>query len=199
MNARFALILALQGASLGALSGARPVQAADVFMLDQRVGTIAFAVDHVGLFSSRGEFPLFQGRLLIDRIHPEQTKIAVEVNAAAVTIPWPDGPDLLRGPDFFDTARHPIMRFTSTAIAGVDPRHFRITGTLEIRGVQQPQTMDATLERQQADPISGTEMADFTVTGVLSRSSFGMTAQPVMISDRVKLHMTTRIELPRAR
>ena len=37
---------------------------------------------------------------------------------------------------------------------------------------------------------------DFNVTGDLSRSEWGMTADPVMISDKVKLLIAARIELP---
>ena len=113
-----------------------------------------------------------------------------------MTIPWADGPELLRGPDFFDTAHYELVRFSSTSVTGVDPKHFRILGTLEIRGIQHPLTMDATLERQAANPVSGTEIADFAVSGVMSRSAYGMTAQPIMISDDVKLHIAARIELP---
>jgi len=88
------------------------------------------------------------------------------------------------------------VRFTSGAIRGLDPKHFEIDGMLEIRGIRRPLTLQATLERQRADPVSGAEIADFSVTGTLSRADYGMTAQPIMISDQVRLLITARIELP---
>jgi polyisoprenoid-binding protein YceI len=179
-----------------AVLSARSARAADLFLLDQRYGTIAFSVDHFGSFSSKGAFPRFTGRLAIDRAHPENTTIDVEADATAVTIPWTDGDALLRGPDFFDAAHHRAVHFTSKAIRGIDPKHFQIEGTLEMRGVKRPLTLDATLERQAPDPAKGTEVADFTVTGVLSRADYGMTAQPMIISDRVKIQIAARIKLP---
>jgi polyisoprenoid-binding protein YceI len=170
--------------------------AADLFMLDQRYGSIAFSVEHFGTFTSLGNFPRFMGKLLIDRLHPEQTKIDVEADATSVTVPWQDGTEMLRSPDFFDTARFHVVRFISDTVKGVDPRHFQINGLLEIRGIRRPLTLDATLVRQHADPVTGTEIADFTVTGTLSRADYGMTAQQIMISDQVKLLIAARVELP---
>jgi polyisoprenoid-binding protein YceI len=175
---------------------AGPAHAADLFNLDQRYGSIGFTVEHFGAFHSLGNFPRFMGKLLIDRLHPEQSKIDVEADATSVTVPWPDGTELLRGPDFFDATHHAVVRYVGDAIKAIDATHYKILGRLEIRGISRPLTLDATLQHESDDPVKGTEIADFTVTGNLSRSDFGMTADPVMISDQVKLMIATRIELP---
>jgi polyisoprenoid-binding protein YceI len=179
-----------------AVLASHTVQAADLFQLDQRYGSIAFTVTNFGAFSSLGSFPKFMGKLLIDRAHPEQTKIDVEADATSVRVPWDNGTELLRGPDFFDIAHYPEVRFSSAAIKGIDPRHFLIEGTLEIRGIKHPLTLDATLEREHANMANGDEIADFSVTGTLHRSDYGMTSQQIMISDQVKLQIAARIELP---
>ena len=171
-------------------------QAADLFQLDQRYGSIAFSVTNFGAFSSLGSFPRFIGKLTIDRAHPEQTKIDVQADATSIRVPWDNGTELLRGPDFFDIAHYPEVRFYSQAIKGVDPRHFLIEGILEIRGIRRPLTLTATLEREHANMANGDEIADFSVTGILHRSDYGMTSQQIMISDQVRLQIATRIELP---
>jgi polyisoprenoid-binding protein YceI len=171
-------------------------KAADLFNFDQRYGSIAFSVTNFGAFSSLGSFPRFFGKLLIDRAHPEQTKIDVQADATSVTVLWESGTELLRGPDFFDIAHYPQVRFVSDTIKGVDPRHFLILGVLEIRGIRRPLTLDATLEREQTNMANGDEVADFSVTGMLHRSDYGMTSQRIMISDQVNLKIAARIELP---
>jgi polyisoprenoid-binding protein YceI len=153
-------------------------------------------VTNFGAFSSLGTFPRFMGKLLIDRVHPEKTKIDVEADATSVRVPWDSGTELLRGPDFFDIAHYPEVRFVSDAIKGVDPRHFLIQGILEIRGIKRPLTLDATLDREHTNMANGDEIADFSVTGTLHRSDYGMTSQQIMISDQVKLQIAARIELP---
>ncbi|HEX3990545.1 MAG TPA: YceI family protein [Acetobacteraceae bacterium] len=171
-------------------------RAADLFNLDQRYGSIAFSVTNFGAFSSLGSFPRFMGKLQIDRAHPEQTKIDVEADATSVRVPWDNGTELLRGPEFFDIAHYREVRFVSDAIKGIDPRHFLIQGTLEIRGIRRPLTLDATLEREHANTANGDEVADFSVSGTLHRSDYGMTSQQIMISDQVTLQIAARIELP---
>lgn len=171
-------------------------RAAELFQLDQRYGSIAFSVTNFGAFSSIGSFPRFMGELLIDRTHPEQTKIDVQADATSVRVPWDSGTELLRGPDFFDIARYPQVRFVSDVIKGVDPRHFLVQGMLEIRGIRHPLTLDATLQREHTNMANGDEIADFSVTGTLHRSDYGMTSQRIMISDQVKLLIAARIELP---
>lgn len=172
------------------------VQAADLFHLDQRYGSIAFSVRNFGAFSSTGTFPRFMGKLLIDRSHPELTKIDVEADATSIRVPWNDGTELLRGPQFFDIARYPAVRFVSDAIKGVDPRHFLIEGMLEIRGIKRKLTLNATLQREHANAANGDEIADFSVTGTLNRSDYGMTSDRIMISDQVQLQIAARVELP---
>ncbi len=170
--------------------------AADLFFLDQRYGSIGFSVTNFGAFSSLGSFPRFMGKLLIDRAHPEQTKIDVQADATSVRVPWDGGTELLRGPDFFDIAHYPEVRFVSDVIKGVDPRHFLVQGVLEIRGIRRPLTLDATLESEHTNMANGDEIADFSVTGTVHRSDYGMTSQQIMISDQVRLQIAARIELP---
>lgn len=173
-----------------------PARAAELFNLDQRHGSIGFSVRQFGAFASMGSFARFAGRLLIDPRHPELSKIDVQADAASVTVPWPDSAALLRGPAFFDAARYPDVRFTSSAVHGIDASHFLVAGTLEIRGVRRPVTLDATVRQARANPGDGAEIADFRITGTLSRSAFGMTADPIVISDQVKLLIAARVELP---
>ena len=93
-------------------------------------------------------------------------------------------------------AHYPQVRFVSDTIRGVDPRHFLIQGVLEIRGIRRPLTLDATLERERTNMANGDEIADFSVSGTLHRSDYGMTSQRIMISDQVTLQIAARIELP---
>lgn len=179
-----------------ALLASPGAHAADLFNLDQRYGSIDFSVRHFGAFSSLGSFPRFMAKLLIDRVHPENTRIDVEADATSVTVPWADGTSLLRGPEFFDIARYPEVRFYSESVKSIDPQHFEVDGTLEMRGVRHPLTLNATLEHESTDPSQDKDIADFLVTGTLSRSDYGMTAEPIMISNQVKLRISARIELP---
>ncbi len=166
-----------------------------LYLLDQKFGTIAFSVNHLGLFSSHGEFRRFDVRLVLDAEHPERTRISVFVDAASVSMSWQEAAEMLRGPDFFDTKRYPEIRFKSTSVEAAAPDHYVVRGMLEMRGAKQPLVLHATLVGRQTDPARGIEVAAFVVSGALQRSAFGMTADQMFISDTVKITIRARIEL----
>ena len=65
------------------------------------------------------------------------------------------------------------MRFTSRDVARVDEQRFRVTGTLELRGMQKPLTLEVTYLGIARDPW-GKERAGFATEAVLLRKEFGM-------------------------
>ena len=109
-------------------------------------------------------------------------------------MPLPDQADPPRSADYFDTARYPTGRFVSTAIRALSPTRYVSQAVLRIRGVTQPQSLDrATLQDRHVDEFRQVEVADFIVTGRISRSAFGMVADRIMLSDTVKLDIRIRL------
>jgi polyisoprenoid-binding protein YceI len=173
--------------------------AATLYRIDQRHGTVAFSVSTLGLFVVQGRFPRFEGDLLLDLDRPERSHFDVFIDASAVEMPQQDQTDLLRSEPYFDTAHHPTLRFVSTSIQALSPSHYVIHGTLRIRGVTQPQDLDATLRDRRADPARGIEVADFVVQGKVRRSAFGMVAGRMLLSDTVRLDIRLHLVLGFAR
>ena len=182
-------------APLAGLSLAAAPSQAPRYTIDPRFGSITFTAHHMGLFSSSGRFRQFDADLEIDPDHLEQTRIAVEVSAASVDMAWDDGAPMLRSPAFFDVARHPLTRFTSTDAAALGPGTYVLRGKLEIRGVTQPLTLTATLVGRETAGDRGGESADFVVNGALSRAAYGMVTERTFISDTIDITITARIRL----
>jgi polyisoprenoid-binding protein YceI len=172
-----------------------PAPAAELFKLDQRYGSIAFSVSNLGLFRSHGDFARFAGRLTIDPAHPAATRIDVTVASRSVNTPWPQETAMLRSADFFNVARYPDIRFASEQVLTAGPGRYVISGRLTLRGQTRPVTLRAHLVRAARDKATGREIDDFIVTGSLSRKAFGMTADPLFVSDRVMISIHARIIL----
>lgn len=182
-----------------ALAGnAAPARAADTFAIDQRFGDIVFKVRHLGLFSSKGVFRHFNGTLTLDESHPEKTRIAVVIETGSVAMSWTAAADMLRSPSYFDVAEYPAARFTSTRVTPTGPETYTIDGLLQIRGITHRVVLHAALIGRHATATPGVEIADFVVTGMLHRSSFGMTANSDFVSDRVDLRIDARVKLDAA-
>ena len=165
------------------------------YEIDQHFGEIEFSVDHIGLFTSHGEFRHWDGKLSLDPLKPEQTRVDVNVDANSVAMAYEDGTAMLRSLPYFDVANHPEIHFTSIAVVPVSPSHYVIRGLLEIRGITQPQELDATLLGSHADAALHAEIADFVITGKLKRSMFGMIADGMFISDLVTILIRAHIKL----
>jgi polyisoprenoid-binding protein YceI len=185
--------LGLVFALWAAMPGRARAQTEGVFQIDQRFASIQFSVDHLGLFTSHGDFQRFMGSLAIDPAKPELTTISVKIDAQSVDVDSPQGLSMVRSPDYFDVAEHPTIIFRSTGVAVTSPDHYRINGTIEIRGVTKPMTLDAVLagrERTPAGPVS-----EFDVDGTINRAEFGMVADQNFVSETVQVHIRARIAL----
>jgi polyisoprenoid-binding protein YceI len=172
-----------------------PARAEAIYEIDHRVGDIAFAVHHLGLFSSHGDFGRFSGTLTLDEAHPERTRVDVTIDVGSVEMSSADAMEMLRSPDFFDVAQFPRAHFASTNVQGDGPSAYVVQGMLQMRGVTRPVTLRAELTARRKGPQAGQEVADFDVSGTLSRAAFGMTSEPMFISDRVELKIHARVLL----
>jgi polyisoprenoid-binding protein YceI len=169
--------------------------ASDTYVINQTFGDIAFKVHHLGLFSSSGTFRQFSGQLTIDEAHPENTRVTVTIDTGSVAMAWQNAAAMLRSPPYFDVARYPDARFTSTRVVAEGPDSYDVDGLLQLRGVTRPLVLHAALVGKHPGPQPGEEIADFVVTGTLHRSRFGMVADATFISDRVDLRIDARVRL----
>jgi polyisoprenoid-binding protein YceI len=183
---------------LACVCAPNPGHAEERYAIDQRFGEIEFSVDHIGLFTSHGEFRHWDGNLSLDPSTPEQLRVDVSIDANSIAMAYEDGAAILRSPPFFDVANYPEIHFTSIAVVPVSPNHYVIRGQLEIRGITQPQELDATLLGRHVDTALHAEVADFAITGTLKRSMFGMIADGMFISDTVNILIRAHIKLANA-
>ncbi|HEY4252490.1 MAG TPA: YceI family protein [Roseomonas sp.] len=179
-------LFALAAASL------QPAAAVPVsYGVDQRSGSIEFQVRSLGLLPVHGHFSRYMGQLSLDPQDPARTRIDVEIDAGQIESPWPGVAPRLRSVAYFDAENFPRITFRSTSVTPGTDRHFTLNGILSIRGIERPLLLDVAAMR-----IAGGTVADVVATGVLNRSEFGMLADPGLVSDRVRLTITWRIQLP---
>ena len=172
---------------------AQPAETRARYAFGERDGRLEFIASHLGLLSSTGRFESFAATLLIDPARPLTADIAVDVMTEAVALPFPGAVDLLRSPDFFDVARHPLATFRGAATGEGTLARFGIAGQLTIRGITRPQRMEARLLERRMDATLGREVADFDATGTLRRSEFGMVAERFAIGDVIRLTVKVRL------
>jgi polyisoprenoid-binding protein YceI len=184
---------ALKILALAGLLGAAPLaQAAPAtYRLDPNHTMVLFSWSHFGFSHPTAELGLGQGTLVFDPQHPEQATVEVTLPLAGLDTHVPALDEHLAKPDFFDSARYPLVTYKSTRVEPLGKDRFRVTGDLTVHGVTKPVVLDATLNRIGKHPMSGDPTIGFDATGTLKRSDFGVSMGVPNVSDEISLHITT--------
>jgi polyisoprenoid-binding protein YceI len=141
-------------------------QAGDTFKIDPAHSTIAFKVRHM-LGTAKGNFSKFGGTINVDRDHPEQSSVAVTIEAASIATGIAKRDDHLRG-ELFNAAKYPEIMFKSRRVKQTGANTGEIAGDFTMHGVTRAIVLNVQL-------LSGTEGSRWRVTTVpLKRSQFGL-------------------------
>src|SRR5688572_3370527 len=76
----------------------------------------------------RGRFAKYAGTIHLDESDFTRSVVVVMIDAASLDTGAPDRDTHLRGPDFFDVARFPELRFRSRRIEKVADARYRVIG-----------------------------------------------------------------------
>jgi polyisoprenoid-binding protein YceI len=107
--------------------------ATEAFKIDAAKSTIAFKVRHM-LGNARGRFSKFNGTIVVDRDHPEQSSVSVTIAAASIDTGIAKRDEHLRA-ELFEVAKYPEITFKSRRLKQKGANAGEITGDLTIHGV----------------------------------------------------------------
>jgi polyisoprenoid-binding protein YceI len=168
---------------------AAPVITGVKYTFDQ----VASKVEFVGAKITRkhdGAFGTFAGTIQLVGNDPLKSQVTVEVDTASLTSDDPKLTGHLKSPDFFDVAKYPKARFTSTSITagGEKGATHTVTGNLELHGVTKSITFPATIKLVGDDGVHvDTEFA-------IRRKDFGL-VYPGMPNDLIKDDVLLKLEV----
>ena len=139
--------------------------------LDASHSHVGFVAKHLMVTKVRGTFDTITGAVEVGA-RPEDSTVDVSIETATVTTGSPDRDAHLRGADFFDAEKYPVMRFVSTS---VEPHHgdWRLHGLLTIKDVTRPVSFDFRFDGLAADPWGKTHAA-FSARTEIDREDWGL-------------------------
>ncbi len=178
----------LVGAGLlltGQTAGAAP----STFQITPAVASVVLFIRQLHLFEVEAVFRRFSGNLVLDMAKPEQTRIDLTLDATSVEMSDTTRTQQLRSPDFLSVAAYPAIRFASTSVKTAEPMLWEVQGILHMRGNGRPLSLTARVSTRD-------QRVMFDASGELSRTAFGMTADPLLISDAVRLQVRMRLQMP---
>lgn len=103
-------------------------------------GRLAFSVTNAGE-TIDGSFSGWSGSITMDPDRPETADIEIAVNLASASVGDATQDGMLRGEEFFDTARFARATFRASSVRRTGANSYSARGTLELRGQSRPQTI----------------------------------------------------------
>lgn len=162
--------------------------AADEFELDPAHTYPHFSIAHLDFSVMHGRFNESRGTVVMDR-EGNRSSVRVTVKAASVDTGHDKRDEYLQGSQFLDAARFSEIIFQSTRVEYTGPSTAQVQGSLTLRGVTRPLTLEVTRMVCETHPIKRTYACGFSARGTLRRSDFGMTAYLSMVGDKVDIRI----------
>jgi len=179
--------------SMGAYAGLADMPSG-AYALDKGHGYITFTYNHLGFSTPHVGFRNFDVMLELDSANIENSKVDVVIDASSIDTRVDELDSHLNGKDFFDTENYPEIKFMGTQIKSTGDTTFDIVGDLTIKGMTNPVTLNATIQKADMHPMRKVPSVGVTAEGTLSRSAFGLSRGVPNIGDEVTLHIS--VEMP---
>lgn len=142
---------------------AMPAQAADYVQAPG--STLVFAGTYQGEVFT-GSFPGFATTLSFDPQQLESSRLEVTIPLASATAGNPDYDAELHGAAFFDAASFPQARYSATQFRALGDNRYAADGTLTLRGVSKPVTLNFTWTPGAQPVLTGKTTVNRLVFGV---------------------------------
>jgi polyisoprenoid-binding protein YceI len=176
-------------------ASAEPVE----WTLDASHSQVGFKVAHLVVSQVSGRFKeIRKSTVVIDEAKPASSKVEIEIAADSITTDDAKRDEHLRAPDFFDTKKFPLIKFSSTQVTKAGKDQYKVSGNLTIRDVTKPVTLNVKLSAPVKSPW-GKEVRAATLTGSIQRGDFGLKynkaleAGGVVIGESVALDIQAEI------
>jgi len=188
--ASFALVAALAAA---------PAFAAPVtYKLDPSHTIVLAQWSHLGFSNPSANFGDVEGTLVYDADNVAASSVEVTLPLSGLQSFTEKFNEHLRSADFFDAARFPVATFKSTKVEAAGEGKLKVTGDLTVKDNTRPVVLDVTLNKAGEHPMSKSQAIGFDASATLSRTEFGVGAYVPMVSDEIRLRITTEGSVPKA-
>ncbi len=164
----------------------------ETYKFDQSHSTIGFSV-HQFLGTTQGKFTKFDGKIEIDRGHPENSSVTARIVVRSIDTGIVKRDNHLRSPEFFSIEKYPDIMFKSRSVKQTGPHEGDILGDLTMHGVAKPITLHVKLLTSPSDS-KRTRWA--VTTDPLKRRDFNlMFAQAAESMSGISQTVTVNIEI----
>jgi polyisoprenoid-binding protein YceI len=140
--------------------------------VDPENSSVTFVCKHANFTNVRGMFQKPSGTVVLDDATPANSRVDASIDVEAITTGVEERDTHLKGPDFFDATKYPVITFVSTGFTKSSETSYSVTGNLTMHGTTKPVTLAVTA----SPPFRhfGTIRRGIEATTSVSRKDFGV-------------------------
>lgn len=168
------------------------------YALDADHWSITFDVEHLKFSRYVMRFDRARGKLDWKTGGLEASTVDVSIDAASVDTKVPLVEKMVTGPDMFDAATYPTIRFVGTHFVRTGPAQGKLEGDLTIRSVTRPVTLDVAFNGYGRNPLTKADTLGFSAQGTFSRAQFGLATWYPAVGDDVHVLIEAEFERPQS-
>ncbi len=147
---------------------------AATYEIDPAHTSFNFKVRHLTVPNVTGTFGKVNGIAEIDDREITALKVEVTLDASSIDTGHANRDEHLRGPDFFDVAKYPTLKFVSRKISRIDANKIQVTGDLTIRDVTKEVTVDVEGPTPEIKDPGGKMRRGATGSTKINRKDYGI-------------------------
>ncbi len=160
----------------------------ETYTLDPYHTYVMWHIDHFGFSEPSGKW-FVNGTILYDKGELKNTSINADVDVADFVTGISKLDEHLKGSEFFNVAQFPKATFVSSNIQSTSNLTAQVDGTLTIKGISKPVSLNVIFNKVGVSPISQLPTIGFSATTKIKRSDFGITAYLPGLGDDVTLEI----------
>ena len=179
-------------ASIALAASAEPL----TYNIDPRHTFPQYEIGHMGFSLQRGRFDKTQGTIVLD-LEAHKGTVDVAIDTASLDTGEPKLDEKLKGEDFFDVKKFPLMTFKASDLVFEGDVLKKVNGELTIRGVAKPAAFDVGFFRCASSLVVLRKMCGADLSARIKRSDFGLSYGIPMVADDVLLRVNVEAIGPR--
>jgi polyisoprenoid-binding protein YceI len=157
---------------IGTLLASGITVAAEEFAIERAHSSVSWAVQHLVITKTKGQFKDFTGSIRFDENNVQNSSVEVVIQAASIDSDDEKRDAHLRSADFLDATNHPTITFKSKKITQ-NGDGYAAVGDLTIRGVTRETTLPFSLTGPIAGPM-GNKRIGIEADVTINRQDFGV-------------------------
>jgi len=167
--------------------------------IDTLHSSAQFSVKHMMISTVRGQFGVVKGTVSYDPKDPAAATVEATIDCTTINTGEPKRDNDLKGTEFFDVKRYPVMTFKSKSVEVAGPGKLRVTGDLTINATTRQVILDFDGPTGPVRDTQGREKIGASGVTKISRKDFGILYNPIMetggvtVSDEVSIALEVEL------